>query len=86
LLRDLAKVCGRAAADRCELSAVAIESLLARSSPPEVVKPGVWKVRNDPQTTMTWQPFLDDVVAKRDSEWLAALAASGVAVKEVGRE
>jgi len=38
LLRDLAKVCGRDAADRCELSAVAIESILARSSPPEVVR------------------------------------------------
>jgi hypothetical protein len=61
-----------------------LKSFLARSSPPEVVKPGVWRVRNDPQTTMTWQPFLDDVVAKRDAEWIAAHAAAGVAVKEVG--
>ena len=50
-----------------------MESLLARSSPPEVVIPFV-------------DPALARIVYGRDSEWLAALAAAGVTVKEVGRE
>jgi len=50
-----------------------LRSLLARSSPPEVVLPFV-------------DPALARIVYGRDSEWLAALAAAGVAVKEVGRE
>jgi hypothetical protein len=52
---------------------VMIDALLARSSPPEVVKPFV-------------DPALPRIVYGRDSEWIAALAAAGVAVKEVGSE
>jgi len=48
------------------------KALLARSSPPEVVLPFV-------------DPALARMVYGRDSEWLAALAAAGVPVKEVGR-
>jgi len=70
LLRDLAKVSGRNTADRCELTAVALDTILSRSTPPEVVKPFV-------------DPALARIVYGRDSEWLAALAAAGVAVKEV---
>jgi hypothetical protein len=39
LLRDLAKVSGRNTADRCELTAVALDAILDRSSPPELVLP-----------------------------------------------
>jgi hypothetical protein len=46
--------------------------LLARSSPPEVVKPGT-QVRYHSMS-------VDD---QRDAQWIAALAAAGVAVKEV---
>jgi hypothetical protein len=48
-----------------------IAKLIARSSPPEVVKPFV-------------DPAFPRIVYGRDSEWLEALAAAGVAVKEVG--
>ena len=79
LLRDLAKVCGRAAASRCELTAVAVEALLARSTPPEVVL----------------KDFPPDTIRSVDSHYLAgwdqcmalakkALAAAGVTVNEVG--
>jgi hypothetical protein len=50
-----------------------LAAILARSTPPEVVLPFV-------------DPALARMVYGRDSEWLAALAAAGVAVKEVGRE
>jgi hypothetical protein len=49
------------------------KALLARSSPPEVVLPKL-------QETGI---FSNEV---RDAEWIAALAAAGVAVKEVGSE
>jgi len=56
-----------------------IRSLLARSTPPKVVKPDRW--RDDIYDG-------DRIVVgdQRDAEWLAALAAAGVEVKEVGRE
>jgi hypothetical protein len=56
-----------------------LRNILARSTPPEVVKPGRW--RDDLYDG-------DQIVVgdQRDAEWLAALAAAGVAVKEVGRE
>jgi hypothetical protein len=47
-----------------------LNDILARSSPPEVVIPFV-------------DPALARIVYGRDSEWLAALAAAGVKVKEV---
>lgn len=47
-----------------------------------VVRPGTWKIVNDPHTTQTWQPFVDDILSKRDAEWLAALVTAGVPVKE----
>jgi len=62
-------------------------ALLARSSPPEVVKPGPWKIAPEFLALgLNWRQFVDDYNQKRDSEWIAALAAAGVAVKEVGRE
>jgi hypothetical protein len=59
-----------------------IDALLARSTPPEVVKPGPWKAVQPFPGHESWQPFIDQVTAKRDKEWIAALAAAGVAVKE----
>jgi hypothetical protein len=50
-------------------------SLLARSSPPEVVKPTL---------NLAASPTYIDVSQHRDAEWIAAIAASGVAVKAVG--
>jgi hypothetical protein len=73
LLRDIAKVSGRHTADRCELTAVAINALLARSSPPEVVLRS-WTETNYANRVMSAE------------EVIAALAAAGVAVKEVGRD
>ena len=52
----------------------AMESLLARSSPPEVVRP------------KRWEDMRSVIGDERDAEWFAALAAAGVAVKEVARE
>jgi hypothetical protein len=57
----------------CVFIARVLKQLLARSSPPEVVKPFV-------------DPALARIVYGRDSEWLEALAAAGVPWKEVGRE
>jgi hypothetical protein len=65
---------------------VTLDALLARSSSPEVVKPGPWKAVETSPGERSWQPFMDQVTAIRDSEWLAAIAAAGVAVKEVGSE
>ena len=48
-------------------------SLLARSTPPEVVAP---KRLEDMRSV---------IVDQRDAEWIAALAAAGVTVKEVGK-
>jgi predicted DNA-binding transcriptional regulator YafY len=48
-----------------------LSNLLARSSPPEVVRPKRW---DDMRSTIGDQ---------RDAEWVAANAAAGVAVKEV---
>ena len=52
---------------------VTLEAILARSTPPEVVRP-------KPQVCGI---FSNEV---RDAEWFAALAAAGHKVKEVGRE
>jgi hypothetical protein len=52
-----------------------MEAILDRSSPREVVLPGK-QVRYHSIS----------VEDQRDSQWIAALAAAGVAVKEVGRE
>jgi hypothetical protein len=51
----------------------------------EIVPPGMWKVCNDNQTNIAWQPFLDDLFAKRDAEWIRAIAAANGRVKEVPR-
>jgi hypothetical protein len=50
----------------------AIRNLLARSSPPEVVKPNE-------------KHYHHITCSSRDADWIAALAAAGVAVKEVGK-
>ena len=55
----------------------ACTDLLARSSPPEVVQPAVNRAA---------APAYVEIVERRDAEWLAALAAAGVTVKEVGCE
>jgi len=52
---------------------VTLAAILARSSPPEVVKPKRW---DDMRSTIGDQ---------RDAEWVAANAAIGVTVKEVGK-
>ena len=51
-----------------------IDALLARSTPPEVVRPG---------TQVRYHRL--SVEEQRDDQWLAALAAAGVAVKEGGK-
>jgi hypothetical protein len=58
-----------------------LTALLARSTPPEVVRVPLWKSKNSQH-----QPFMEELMARRDAEWIAALAAAGVAVKEVGDE
>jgi hypothetical protein len=52
----------------------AVKSLLARSTSPEVVRPERW---TDMRVVIGNQ---------RDAQWIAAIAAAGVAVKEVGSE
>jgi hypothetical protein len=52
---------------------VTIDALLARSSSPEVVRPNE-------------KHYHHITCASRDADWIAALAAAGVAVKEVPRE
>ena len=64
--------------DSCQLEftdIVALDHLLARSTPPEVVRPGKPLTRR----------YGDDTIANRDGQWIAALAAAGVTVKEVGQ-
>jgi hypothetical protein len=53
----------------------ALRAILARSSPPEVVLPG---------TQVRYHNI--SVEDQRDAQWIAALAAAGVAVREVPRE
>ena len=55
----------------CVFIARMMKQILARSTPPEVVKPG-------PQVRYHSMSVED----QRDAQWLAALAAAGVAVKE----
>jgi hypothetical protein len=55
-----------------------LTALLARSTPPEVVRVPLWRSKNSQH-----QPFMEELMARRDAEWIAALAAAGVAVKEV---
>jgi len=63
------------------------KGLLARSTPPEVVKPGPWKIAPEFLALgLKWRQFIDDYNQQRDSEWIAAIAVAGVAVKEVGRD
>jgi hypothetical protein len=62
---------------------IAVESILARSSPPEVVKPGPWTVAPDFLAFgVNWQQFVNDYNENRDAQWIAVLAAAGVPVKE----
>jgi hypothetical protein len=61
--------------DNWERKVKLFRSILARSSPPEVVKPqGLGGPKLDQETT----------IQRRDRQWIKALAAIGVAVKEVG--
>jgi hypothetical protein len=62
----------------CVFIARMLKQILARSTPPKVKKPGRW--RDDLYDG-------DQIVVgdQRDAEWLAALAAAGVAVEEVGK-
>jgi hypothetical protein len=53
-----------------------LRNLLARSTPPEVVKPAFFD---------THDAFRNVTVERRDAEWIAAITTVGVAVKEVGR-
>ena len=55
-----------------DLEVVTLDALLARSSPPEVVRP------------KRWSDMRSVIADQRDADWLAALAAAGVKVKEVG--
>jgi hypothetical protein len=71
------------AADVVRWAAAEIARL--RDERPEVVPPVMWKLTNYLQV-MTWQPFFDDVVSRRDGEWIRAIAASGGKVKEVPRD
>ena len=59
-------------ASDCLSDAALLRSILARETPPEVVAPD--------------QEFRSHSNALRDAEWLAAIAASGGKVNEVGRE
>ena len=74
------------AADFDEVSVMRAEIARLREDRPEVVPPGMWKVTNDVQTMRTWQPRVDDVLSRRDGEWITAIAASGGKVKEVPRD
>jgi len=58
-------------------SAAVFRTLLARSSPPEVIRPKV--IRAAARVYV-------EIVEARDAKWIAAISAAGVAVKEVGRE
>jgi hypothetical protein len=58
---------------------VTIDALLARSSPPEVVLPlDMGRRHGNEQYCLGWEDGMQDA--------RSALAAAGVAVKEVGRE
>ena len=70
--------------NRCRIHQSEIARL--RKERPEIVPPGMWTVCNDNQTNIAWQPFLDDLFAKRDAEWIRAIAAANGRVKEVPRE
>ena len=59
--------------DQLNAWCAAIRNLLARSTPPEVVRPG---------TQVRYHRL--SVEEQRDDQWIAALAAAGVKVKEVG--
>ena len=54
-----------------------LRTILARSTPPEVIRPKVNRAA---------ARVCVDIVEDRDAQWLAANAAAGVAVKEVPRE
>lgn len=63
--------------DSCQLEftdIVALDHLLARDTPPEVVRPG---------KPLTFR-YGDDAMANRDGQWIASLDAAGIKVKEVG--
>ena len=59
----------------CRWASAVLERLLARSTPPEVVLPGK-QVRYHSMS----------VEDQRDAQWISALAAAGVAVKEVAAD
>ena len=50
-------------------------ALLDRSTPPEVIRPKINRASS---------PTYLSIIKDRDAQWIAALAAAGVAVKEVG--
>lgn len=54
-----------------------LESVAGRAAEPEVVRP---------RANRAAAPTYVEIVEDRDGQWLAALAAAGVPVKEVGRE
>ena len=74
------------AADFDEVSVMRAEIARLREERPEIVPPGMWTVCNDQQTNRAWQPLLDDLFAKRDAEWIRAIAAADGRVKEVPRD
>jgi hypothetical protein len=78
--REAVQWAADAAYDKQHPAEDTLRSVLARSTPPEVVRVPFWKSKNSQH-----QPFMEELMARRDAEWIAALAAAGVAVKEVGK-
>ena len=72
--KDWERLCSTHERDEAAETVKFLDALLARSSPPEVVRPG---------TQVRYHRL--SVEEQRDDQWLAALAAAGVAVKEVGK-
>jgi hypothetical protein len=60
--------------ERRNAASLVCHDILARSTPPEVVRP------------KRWDDMRSVIGDQRDAEWIAALDAAGVEVKEVGRE
>jgi len=75
--RERAKLFGTGSAAMAAMrnsSADMVESILARSSPPEVIRPKVNRAA---------ARVCVEIVEVRDAQWIAAIAAAGLPVKEV---
>jgi hypothetical protein len=58
-------------------TAAALNALLARNSPPRVRRVAPWKSKDARS-----EPFTEELLARRDLEWIAAIAKAGVEVSE----